>query len=939
MSVSSAATDQNAAAEPPVAGPTRAAVAAGALGLMAAWTAAGSIGLVAAPLRHAVVWILLGAAGALARPRGRRLAWLAAAAALVVGLSLFAPGQSAADAAAVAVFIAVLSGMGRRDAAGRHAPNRVEGIRLASQGRGSPRTPPRRETSDASPAAPPEREGLPAADARLLVLVGVAAGVLAIWRLAVATIPTAVSLAGALGEGMGDIAGWIAGRPLNVGASFAGLDFLVPMAVIWIGWLRWTLTPRWKRAVWAAGAIVAAHLAYLAVVARANDLVAFLPDPPAPPSLDASEYRPPEWLLSETLRAAIPWNLPILAACLHAIVAGCMFRWGRWAPADGRSVGRVAPRRLGAAAALAFVAVGVLAIAGGPSSLGGARIVVYARGFLDFARPGYDNFGIEAAGLYGTLPALVSSFGGEMVVSPELAQADLEKADVLLLLHPTEPWTPGQLERIEAFVREGGSLLVVAGPAVFGASPRGAVDDVLSPVGMAINYDVALPAAAQWDDALVALPHPATAGLPDRIECFGLRQSSSIRARWPARPILMGTWGHAEPGSDAAAGADGQIDPGERLGDLVLMAERPLGRGVVVALADDACLANLTTVYSHPFVGRLLGYLARRPANPQTWWRQALGLIVCLALAAALVASLDAAAAVAVSLAIALGLAGARGVNGLLPPVLPQGPPGSHAPLAYIDLSHQEPICRRPWSNEGIEGLAMALMRAGRVPLALYDWSATRLDAAATVVAVAPAGSFSPSERAWLRQWMERGGVFVLCAGATEAGPHDALFADLGIRVRPIPQSPGDPSPEPAPVGRFPNNFGRFATAYLNAADYGAGDYLARVWIFHGWPVEPRGQDAQVLVRGYDNVPLAAARPVGEQAERGWAVVIGDGGFALNYNMGYFDGQMVDGADENAYFWRWLLSRVSGGDEWVPPDVKRASAPTKQPTSSKETAP
>ncbi len=53
--------------------------------------------------------------------------------------------------------------------------------------------------------------------------------------------------------------------------------------------------------------------------------------------------------------------------------------------------------------------------------------------------------------------------------------------------------------------------------------------------------------------------------------------------------------------------------------------------------------------------------------------------------------------------------------------------------------------------------------------------------------------------------------------------------------------------------------------------------------------------------------------------ERGRIVVIGDPGFALNKNLEYVGGEPFEGRYENAHFWRWLISRVTGQPEWIPP--------------------
>jgi len=917
------ATTQPERASLPAAAPIAAAVA----GLTAGWVAAGSIGLVVEPLRHALVGTLLAVAALLVRPAGWSRAALAAAAALLAGLWWLAFGSPAVDAATTAVFLAVLARAG-------DCPS----FRAAKTGLSPSSDPPTAAKIGLSPSSVLSP----------LTLSAVAIAALALWRLALASIPTVWIAADAASAGLGHVAGLLSGRPLAVGPSFAGLDFLMPMLVVWIGAVRATRRPRAAWAVGAAVLILAGLVLHLIVLARANDLAALLPEPPEPPSLDAGDYRPPEWLLGESLRAMLPWNVPVLALLWQAAVAAWLLRRPIHQPADPPAAPPGAPRALDRLAArcstgrgLAAVAIGTLSVvvlvrlSGGVARLDGAKIVVFDSGQVDWSAPVHGDYRPESAGYYGTLPALVSSFGGQVVVSRELTSAELDAADVLVLLHPVDPWRPGELARIEDYVRRGGSLLVVAGPAGFETPIRAAVNDALAPAGMAVRYDVAAPLVEDWRASLQLAPHPITAGLPRRrSDVVGLRLCSSLAIDACSRPILVGTWGHSEPGSDAAMTDYGPWDPGERLGDLVLLAERSLGRGTVVALADDECLSNLTTVFSYPLVGRILGYLAQRPACPQAGWRQAVGLLGAGAVAAAMIIVLDSVVALVIALAIAMAVPAVSTISGWNTTLEPLGPPGSPRPVAYIDAAHLENYSRRPWSNDGVEGLSITLARNGYLPLALYDWSPARLEGAAAVFALGPARAFSADERDMVRGLVDRGGLFVLCAGATESAPHGELLGELGFRVPSVPQPPEVPSPEPAPTGRYPGSYGRFRTAYLNAADYGAGDYLAYVWLFHAWPVGCNAAEADVLVRGYDNEPLAIARPFGEPPTRGWAVVIGDGGFALNYNTGYYDGREVEGSVENAHFWRWLFSRLSKGEEWIPPEVGAARAATNKPAGA-----
>ena len=69
---------------------------------------------------------------------------------------------------------------------------------------------------------------------------------------------------------------------------------------------------------------------------------------------------------------------------------------------------------------------------------------------------------------------------------------------------------------------------------------------------------------------------------------------------------------------------------------MVLAAERRLGEGRILLLADTAPLTDDGNVAAYEFTGRLLDYLANRGDSPQAPWRQFLGLAAAVALVALL---------------------------------------------------------------------------------------------------------------------------------------------------------------------------------------------------------------------------------------------------------------------------------------------------------------
>jgi hypothetical protein len=270
--------------EPAEAKPSARATVASLAGVAGAWIAAGDVGLVAHPLRHVLIWMALAALGIAGWPTRRPSLrqWAVLALGLLAAVLLNVTAAVAYNVLGVTLALAALAQC-------HEGQNR-----------------------------------------RLLGIVAVAAGVLGIFRLAVMSIPTLWLLADGIAGALGRLAGVLARRPLAIGCTFGGIDYLVFLAALLVLWLRATPRPRLPRAGYALAAIFAGHLAYLAVLAWAPDLAAALPAVAPPP---ASEfYVPPPWSWSAAAASLLPWNLPVLAGLIHLATVAAMLRWTAWSP-------------------------------------------------------------------------------------------------------------------------------------------------------------------------------------------------------------------------------------------------------------------------------------------------------------------------------------------------------------------------------------------------------------------------------------------------------------------------------------------------------------------------------------------------------------------------------------------------------------------------------
>jgi len=882
-------------------------------GMATAWTVAGSAGLMARPLERAIAWlgigILLAASWPRCRPRPKEVACLAASA--LAALVLLMPAASVFQVIAVTLVLSASAWMAR------------------------------------------------GADRIALTSAAYGVAVLAVYRLAIVSTPVTWSATNKLGEALGAWAGTAFGKPLSIGATFAGLDFLVLMVAVSGVWIVQTHRPRWRRAIAVAAAIGLGHAVYLFMLAHANDFLAAIPKPPPvePSPYQSDLYVPPPWYWGESVRWLAPWNFPLLAVVIHAAIAVGMFmERGALNASDPDNLGlmrtsaqakptfSLSPDAMGlVAVALAALVPATHLLSLRKPDLSNRKIVVYDHGSLDWGKPEFDRFGQESAGGYGMLAAYLQCLGAQCVevgnpadrssaesTSPQsspsqvgwqaVSSAIASGTDVLMVIHPTRPWAAEEIEGVWNYVRGGGSLLVVAEPHVWEPDAKSSFNELLAPVGMEVRFDTAMPAARHWQHGVEPAVHPAAVGIDDASNGFGLAQAASIRHGWLAQPIVIGRWGWSDPGSDAVLTGVSRFDESERLGDLVLAAEQRVGKGRVVVLGDASALKNLGLAGGCEFLGRLLAYLASPGVSPQlSVWRQPLGLAATLGLVVLLGWRVEPSRLAAAVTMFALFVGLSMAVTAAGSQMLLDGRQQTPNPVACIDASHLPAASGEPWNDDGLAGLQLTLMRNGYLPLILRRWNEEQIQRAGMLIAIGPARAYSASERATVRRFLEEGGTMLCLAGANHAGPIESLLAECNLSVPRSPLRPNDPRTEPRPMGYF-------RTPYLDT-----GKYRVYMGLYAGWPVEGDGPGVELLVRGFDDLPVVMSARVG----RGKLFLFGDTYFAANKNLEAEDGREAQVFRENAVFWRWFFAGLNGRP-FVPPEPTSEPEPTKETMSDTE---
>jgi hypothetical protein len=744
-----------------------------AFALSAAWVAAGSAGLLGHGLRHTLMWLLVGGSVVAAGWRG----WAGGVVVLIaiVIAALCTPSiLPAVNLVGVVVVVAALAWSAGGGASGR-----------------------------------------------ALAITTAALAIFAIYRLCIQAIPIVWTVSDWVGQAMGRVVGWTTGQALSVGPTFGGVDFIV-LSGSWYGlWLAQSPKPRWRRAVWGAVGMLAAQYAYLALLSFAP---AFLDGIP----IGSRETPNPSWTVAlpglvkgaldldaVAIHQVVPSNLPALGVLFHVLAVIGTMRWASWvveakpsraAVAVGRQRGVV---RAVVACVVAVLLTLVVTWSEPARSLEGKKIVVYGRLFGNFMKPKHGEYGHLSIGMYGNMKAFIESLGGTCVISPEvgedatndkdpgLSEAVLKDADALLMIYPNKPWNdPELVKRVWRYIENGGTMLVMGEHTVAeeGQPPSWSkLNELLAPSKIRVNFDSATFDVGGWLQSYQAMSHPITAGIEDSRNQFGVVIGASLAIRPPARPILIGRWGWADPGDEGSSAAmmgNHHYDAGERLGDMVLTAEQKCGKGRIVVFGDTSNITNGINVGAHAFNARLYSYLTHSEVGtPQAWWRQSLGIALGGVLVWLVARTRWSPAIALVALAMGGSLAFFAHAVARQAEIVPDGGKihSGYRSLAYIDNSHIGNFSEESWRSDGTMGLAMNLMRNDYLTLMAPDLSKERLAGASLVVMPAPTRSLSPNEIQGLKEWVGKGGTLVMTLGWDRYEPNRELLAAFKFYLEKIP--------------------------------------------------------------------------------------------------------------------------------------------------------
>ncbi len=384
----------------------------------------------------------------------------------------------------------------------------------------------------------------------------------------------------------------------------------------------------------------------------------------------------------------------------------------------------------------------------------------------------------------------------EVVTDQPLTPALLSDVDVLVLKTMSRGLAPGEVDAVEAFVRGGGGLWLIADHT--NLLGMGTFSNVLAErFGVHFRYD-ACNALSTGYFAEFHAPWLARHALTERVPWFRFLTSASLELGWSAEPVLVvpDLLSDAIDYSKPSFFGDMEPDPGDDFGPFVVAAAARLGRGRVLAFADSTVLSSFAIFMDGhvEFAMAVIDFLNRR--NVLGRWPNGLLLVTGVVLLAVggrrLLAGPPAPIVPHILAVLALGGAGMAGMR-VLNRVLYR-PPAAHTAYTTVGFLARgtafqlEPAIARILvpPEQAFSTFYVAQQRLGLVPRVASRLR--ELEEAAAIVLVNPVVELSAGDLRWLSGYVETGHGLLIMIPDAEPGPAaQQLLAAFDLRPVPAP--------------------------------------------------------------------------------------------------------------------------------------------------------
>ena len=481
---------------------------------------------------------------------------------------------------------------------------------------------------------------------------------------------------------------------------------------------------------------------------------------------------------------------------------------------------------------------------------GSKKIVFNDQGQLDWHSPVFGQYGGKNGGMFGTVIKHLNAAGYEVQID-RIRKDALADAAVLVLINSSRRFTAQEKRLVWDFVNNGGGLLVL-GDHTGREVIRDPFNDLLAPVKIEFNFDSAMPMTPKWANAHAIKPHYITQTIRDEND-LQIWIGASLTVSYPARPLVIGKYAYADQGNMLAENlgylGDMRYLPGERLGDITLVATSHFGDGRVLVFGDTSSIQNSALFLSLCFVQRIFGWLTaeRFVFYPYDRFFTSLACVFLMINFSFKHQRILRAAMMATMICFAIAVVGSIAQHSH-----DHHKPPPRLPTALIDASHLGLFNLDAWgAPNGFGGLAYNLERNGYLPVVMRKFNRDDILNSELLVIMAPAKQYTGAEIRILDDFVANGGHLIIAVGWEERKTCQALLGHFQLGVENIP-------------------LGRIQPIQTSR----------RISLSNAWPIHYEDNDTEVLATVWDH-PVAIIQRHGN----GRIFMVGDASFFHNKNL------------------------------------------------------
>jgi len=542
-------------------------------------------------------------------------------------------------------------------------------------------------------------------------------------------------------------------------------------------------------------------------------------------------------------------------------------------------VGLTGNRLKYAIAAMVFVFIGFAVLSFRGEGTGKQGGVLFCDRGSNWDVPYYGKqYGQHSTGMFGILPNYLLMRGYQARIwRGAITEKILRNTAVLVVFNPVKLFSGLEKQVIYNFIGKGGSLLC-AGDHTDVTGVMNPINDLLLPFNIHLNFDTALPIRSGWVHSLEKRPHPITKVIKEDYDT-AIWVGASLSIALPAKPVIIGKRGWADTGNyentKRAFLGNYRRSPDEQLGDIVLAAEAPYGKGKVLVFGDTSTFQNGVLLNSYLFIDEIFDWLSRDSDR----YYATLQLIVALGalfvtglVLRRIPCSLLFMGFILLAHAALWGTSQAGAIKSELVNVRSKTTESAFYEPAYIDASHLGRFSFFSAQDNSVWGFSISLMRNSYIPMYMNEFSVSTLSETSLFTVIAPTIEFSKRETEALKDFMQNGGKVIWSVGWEEAEASKSFLKEFGLSIDAIPLGPAEVEIE-----------------------------KRKVKFLEAWAVIGGTESKQIIAEAY-GYPIVVYQPVG----KGGIFLIGDSRFLHSRNIeSYKDQNMY-----NIWFIKYLLKMI-----------------------------